>query len=124
MQNSGDLPILGRNASANGGAKVAAIDRKYAVELTTADGGKHVKTFDFARPEVRMGSDGAIDLGQIRDFDPKLQANASISRALVAGVYGNPEQHPPMIVVDSGATVVWRHVTSFRYLGPADELDA
>jgi hypothetical protein len=122
MQHPDGLPILGQ-ASRNGGANVAAIDKKYMVELTTVDGAKHRKTFDFARPEMRgVKADGTVDLGQIRDFDPRAQTIANISRALVAGVYGNPESNPPMIIVDGGAAVVWRHVVSFRYLGAADEL--
>ena len=39
----------------------------------------------------------------------------------MSGVYGNPKDHPPMIIVDSGAAVVWRHVVSFQYLGSVDE---
>lgn len=121
MHDRNGLPILGK-ASENGGANMAAIDKKYVVELRTADGGRHLKTFDFARPEMRATVDGAVDLGQIRDFDPRAQSINAISAALVNGVYGNPKDHPPMIIVDSGAAVVWRHVVSFRYLGPADEV--
>ena len=48
-----DLPDLGAinraKASENGGANLAAIDKKYVVELCTADGGRHLKTFDLAR---------------------------------------------------------------------------
>lgn len=123
MQTPDGLPILGR-PSENGGANMAAIDKKYVVELCTADGGKHLKTFDFARPEVKQ-TNGALDLGQIRGFDPRKQSIDAISRALVAGVYGTPgPDAPPMIIVDSGAAVVWRHVVSFQYLGPVDEVKA
>lgn len=124
MHGSNGVPILGK-AQQNGAANFAAIDKKYVVELRTADGGKHRKTFDFARPEMRATIDGAVDLGQIRDFDPREQSIRAISGALVRGVYGNPgPENPPMIIVDSGAAVVWRHVTSFQYLGSVDELKA
>ena len=57
-----DLPILGQTGPDGPNGSVVAIDRKYAVELTTADGETHVYAFRMGRPK---GPDGTIDLAAL-----------------------------------------------------------
>jgi hypothetical protein len=123
MQHPDGLPILGQ-ASQNGGANVAAIDRTYAVILCTMDGGEHTVTMRFA---PQAGKDGVIDLGAVRSFNPERQAMENTARNVHLANYGvemgvDPKNLPVIVVAEGGMAVVWRHVVSFRYLGAADEL--
>jgi hypothetical protein len=122
MQHPDGLPILGQ-ASQNGGANVAAIDKTYAVALFTADGEEHTVTMRFT---PQPGKDGTIDLGALRGFDPERQAMESTARNVHLANYGiemnvDPKALPVIIVAEGGTAVVWRHVVSFRYLGAVGE---
>lgn len=116
-----DLPILGATgpSGTNGGGSLAAIDRTYAVELCTADGGMHTLTLKFGRPT----QGGAVDFGALKDFNPKAQAMASVARAIRAAHLNltlDGEKLPPVMVDVEGGIVVWKHVTSFAFLGEWD----
>jgi hypothetical protein len=119
-----DLPILGATGPSgpNGGGQLAAIDRKYAVELATADGGLHTLTIDFARP---TGADGIVNLGALKNFDPKTEVMSQVGRLVACaqlGILAVPgDKTPPVIVkVEGGAVVVWKHVVSIAFLGEWD----
>lgn len=119
-----DLPILGATgpSGSNGGGYLAAIDRKYAVEIITADGELHTLTVKFDRPTDPAG---VTDLGALKNFDPRGAALANVARTIHAAHHGtdmgmDPKKVPVVEVAEGGAVFVWRHVTSFRFLGEWD----
>lgn len=119
-----DLPILGATGPSgpNGGASMAAIEKTYAVALTTTAGDDHIVTMKFA---PKADAKGAIDLGAVRDFDPKRQAMENTARTVHLAHHGadmglDPKQLPVIVVDEDGKAVVWRHVTCFEYLGEWD----
>ncbi len=116
-----NLPILGATGPSgeNGGASLAAIDRKYMVELTTADGAHHHYAFQMGRP---VGPDGNIDLGALKAFNPPVDAIKAVVEQIGDALYAPPGKAPMAARMTTGEFIMWRHVTSFQYLGPADEL--
>jgi hypothetical protein len=126
VQQRHDLPILGATgpSGGNGGGNLAAIDKLYAVALCTTDGEEHILTLRFNRPTA--GPDGVVDFGALKGFDPKVQAMTSVARDIHAAHFGielglDPKAIPVVEVVEGGAAVVWRHVTSFEYVGEWDQ---
>lgn len=119
-----ELPILGATGPSgpNGGASLAAIEKTYAVALTTTAGDDHIVTMNFT--PVR-GKDGTIDLGAVKGFDPKRQALEGTARSVHLAHHGadmglDAKQLPVIVVDEEGKAVVWRHVTAFEYLGEWD----
>ena len=117
-----DLPILGASGPSGPNGRPAAIDATYAVSVCTADGDEHTITMRFA---PQPGKDGAIDLGAVRGFDPQRLAMENTARTVHLAHHGadmgaDPKQLPVIVVAEGGAAVVWRHVTSFTYLGEWD----
>lgn len=120
-----DLPIIGATgpSGSNGGAHMAAIDKTYAVELTTTDGDSHILTLKFDRPAA--GPDGMVDLGALKHFDAKASAMQNVARTIHAAHFGvelgMPASKVPLIeVAEGGRAIVWRHVTSFQFRGEWD----
>jgi hypothetical protein len=119
-----DLPILGATGPSgpNGGGHLAAIDKTYAVVLTTTAGDDHIVTMNFT--PVR-GKGGTVDLGTVKDFDPKRQAMENTARTVHLAHHGadmgfDAKTLPVIVVDEDGKAVVWRHVTSFEFLGEWD----
>lgn len=112
MQSHNGLPILG--AANNGGGSLAAIDQSYAVELTTADGGKHVYAFQMGRP---LDAEGKVDLGALKAFNPPVHAIEAVVERVGAAWWAPPSLENLGSVMRGGEFVVWRHVVSFRFLG-------
>lgn len=117
-----DLPILGATgpSGSNGGASLAAIDRKYAVEIITADGKEHLYVFQMGRP---VDEHGRPDLGALARFNPPIDAVKAVVEQLGGAWYGNPKTNPLVAQMADGGFIVWRHVTSFRYIGAVDSAD-
>src|SRR5687767_2175822 len=104
-----DLPILGATGPSgpNGGGQLAAIDKTYAVALTTTAGDDHIVTMNFA--PVR-GKGGTIDLGAVKGFDPKQQAMENTARTVHLAHHGVEmgfdAKTLPVIVVDEDGKAV------------------
>lgn len=119
-----ELPILGATGPSgpNGGTAAAAIDKLYAVELCTTDGDLHIFTMKFDRP---TDANGVLDFAVLKDFDPKTQAMVNVVNIVRAAHLSIPlpgTKIPPVMVdVEGGHVVVWRHVTSFRFVGEWDQ---
>jgi hypothetical protein len=109
-----DVPILGQK-KANGGQPVQVLPEKYLAEIVTADGTKHLHTFDLG---VSLHEDGSPDLSKLRDLDPKNQFLEGFARQVFMA-HRNPNA-PVAMDVDSGARICVLHVVSWRYVGPAD----
>lgn len=114
-----ELPILGATGPSgpNGGTAAAAIDKLYAVELRTVDGESHVYAFQMGRP---LDSAGRVDFGKLKDFNPRVDAVKAIIEQIGNDRYAPPGKAPMAVAVVGGVFVLWRHVTSFQYLGEWD----
>jgi hypothetical protein len=135
-----DVPILGQQQR-------HTMSREYVVELYTTSGSAHRLGLNFEVPTDPSGN-GLPDLGALKDFNPEQQALANIA-TLISKAHTDPvifvdrqrqlaqqaaqrngvppervqlEQQPLLIPDVNGVHIVLRHVESFRYLGPADEL--
>ena len=122
MEMNPGLPILGQAGPSgpNGGGKLAAIDKKYAVELSTADGGFHTVVFSLAR---RTGPTGILNLGALKDFNPEAEVMMQVGRIVTCAQLRIPLKDgelPPVIVKSESGIVVWQHVASFTFLGEWD----
>lgn len=128
-----DVPILGQTA----GSKPQLRQHRYAAEITTVSGARHRIEFSF---DIPVDPAGNVDLGPLKDFDPEGSVHAAMNktvsqaaadpvlfaqnRAVVAKHNnGHAEQQPVSVRDIDGAHIAWRHVESWRYLGPADEVD-
>ena len=134
-----DIPILGQRQR-------RTMPREYMVELYTTSGRTHRFGLNFEVP-VDSGN-GLPDLGALKNFNPEQQALGNIA-TLISKAHTDPvifadrqkqlaqqtaqqygvqieqvqrEQQPLLIPDIDGVNIVLRHVESFRYLGPADEL--
>jgi hypothetical protein len=121
-----DLPILGQSGPSgpNGGASgasLASIDELYAVELTTADGKSHILSLRFDRP---LDPHGNVDLGALRNFNPRLHATRGVIQKIASAWYAPLDRAALVEETEDGGLIVWRHVVSFRYLGELDIANA
>lgn len=122
-----EIPILGRGQRGGPAAVPLTGQRKYAAQLTTAANTRHVVTFDFGVP---VDEAGVPQLGALQGFDPERETVANLVNMIsaahidpVVAIAQGVRQGVTLTDVN-GVHVVWRHVVSFFYLGPADDLPA